>query len=86
MCLIRIGLKQGDALPPLFFNFALGYAISSVQVNQDDLKLNGIYQLLVNADGVNILGERVHAIEKNTEALVVATEENGLELNADKTM
>ena len=27
----------------------------------------------------------VHVIKKNTEALVVATEENGLELNADKT-
>jgi len=85
MCLIRIGLKQRDALPPLFFNFALVYAISRVQVNQDDLKLNGIHQVLVKANDVNILGGRVHAIKKNTEALVVATEENGLELNADKT-
>jgi len=35
---IRNGLKQGDALSPLFFNFALECAIRRVQVNQDGLK------------------------------------------------
>ena len=29
------GLKQGDALSPLLFNFALDYAIRKFQVNQD---------------------------------------------------
>ena len=28
---IRNGLKQGDALTPLFFNFALGYAITGLR-------------------------------------------------------
>jgi len=54
------GLKQGDALSPLLFNFALEYAIRRFQVNQDCLKLNGTHQLLAYADGVNIQGGRVH--------------------------
>jgi hypothetical protein len=49
-------VKQGDALPPLLFNFALDYDITRVQVNQGRLKLNGTHQRLLYADGVNILG------------------------------
>jgi len=37
------------------------------------------------ADDVNILAGSVHTVEQNTEALVVATKEIGLEVNADKT-
>jgi hypothetical protein len=49
------------------------------------LKLNGTHQLLVYADDVHILGGSVHAIKKNTEALVVSSKEIGLEVNAEKT-
>jgi len=78
-------LKQGDALSPLLFNFAEQYVINGVQVNQDGLKLNGTYQLLVYADDVNILGGSVHTVKENAEASVVASMEIGLEVNADKT-
>ena len=46
------GLKQGDALSPLLFNFALEYAIRRVQVNQDGLKLNGTHQHITVANCV----------------------------------
>ena len=35
----RNGLKQGDALSPVLFNFTLEYDIRRVQVNKDGLKL-----------------------------------------------
>jgi len=77
-------MKQGDALSPLLFNFALEYAIKRVQVNQDGLKLNGTHQLLVYADDVNISGGSVYIIKENTEALIVASKDTGLEVTADK--
>ena len=82
---IRNGLKQGDALSPMLFNFALNYAIRRVQVNQDGLKLNGTHQLLAYADDVNILAGSIHTVKENAEALVAATREIGLEVSADKT-
>ena len=70
---VRNGLKQGDALSPLLFNFALEYTIRRVQVNQDGLKLNGTHQLLAYTDDVNILGGSIHILKENAEALVAAT-------------
>ena len=82
---LRNGLKKGDALTPQLFNFALEYTIRRVQVNQDGLKLNGTHQLLAYADDVNILEGSIHTLKENTQALVAATREVGLEISADKT-
>jgi len=49
------------------------------------LKVNGTHQLLVCADNVSTLGGSVHTIKKNTESLVVASKETGLEENFDKS-
>jgi len=40
---------------------------------------------MVYAGAVNILDASVHTIKKNTEALVVASKDIGLEVNANKT-
>jgi hypothetical protein len=74
---IKNGLKKGDGLSPLLFNFASDYAVRRVQVNQDGLILNNTHELLICAVGDNILGGNVHSI-KNTKPLVAASKGNGL--------
>jgi hypothetical protein len=88
MFTIKNGLKKRDALRPLLLNFASEYAIR-IQVNQDDVKINGAHQLSVYTDYVNILGGSVHTVKGKAVALVVtvvvASKDSGLEVNADKT-
>jgi len=80
---MKNGLKQGDALQPLLFNFALEHAIRMVAANMDGLKLNGTHQLLVYVH-VKIMGGSVRNAKKNKDHLVVASKETGLEVNAAK--
>jgi hypothetical protein len=77
---LRNGLKHEDALTPMLFNFALEYAISRVELNQEGLKLNGTHQLLAYAGDVNILGGSIHTPKENAEALVAAAREIRLEV------
>jgi hypothetical protein len=66
----------------VLFNFALEYAIRKVQENQVGLKLNGTHPLLAYADDVNLLGDNIDIIKKNTETLIAVSKEVGLEINA----
>jgi hypothetical protein len=76
--------KQGDALSPLLFTFALDYTIRRVQVKYNGSQLIGTYQLLVHSDDVNILGGSVLTLKEKTEASAVAIKETRTAVNADK--
>jgi hypothetical protein len=47
--------------------------------------LNGTHQLLAYADDVNLLGDNIDTVKKNTETLIDAIKEVDLEINAEKT-
>jgi hypothetical protein len=79
---VQNGLKQGDALSPLLFSFALESAIRKVHENQLELKVNGTHQLMACADVVNLL---YRYCKENTEPLIDAGKKVGLEINSEKT-
>jgi hypothetical protein len=49
------------------------------------LKLNGTHQLLAYADDVNLLGDNIDTNNKNTQTVIDASKEVGLEVNVEKT-
>jgi hypothetical protein len=69
----------------LLLNSRSEYATWRVQVNQNALKLNGTWQFVGYADDVNILAGSVLTVKENTECLVVASKEIGIEVSTVET-
>jgi hypothetical protein len=65
-------------------HLTLEYAIRKVQENQVGLKFYGTHQVLVFADDVNLLGDNVDTIKINSESLIDASKNAGLEVNREK--
>jgi hypothetical protein len=49
-----------------------------------ELKLNEAQRLLAYADDMNLLEDNIDTIEKNTDTLIDASNEVGLEINTEK--
>jgi hypothetical protein len=81
---IQNSLKQ-DALLPLLIHFALEYAIRKIQEKQVRLYLNRTHQLPICIDDANLLRDDIDTVKKNTDALIDASKEFGLEVNTEKT-
>jgi hypothetical protein len=82
---IQNGIRQKDALSPLLYNFVLENAIRKVEETWVGLKLNGTCDLLVSADDMNILEDNIYTIQKNTETLIDASKEVGVNVNIVET-
>ena len=72
--------KLHHTINSFIFNFALEYAIRRVQENRIGLELNRKHQLLVYADGVNMLGENLQTVRENVEIFIKASKDIGLEV------
>jgi uncharacterized protein (DUF1778 family) len=75
----------GDTLSQFLLNFALEYAGRNVLESQEVLKLNRTHQLLLCSDDVHLLDEYINAVKKIIEAVLQASREVGLEVNAENT-
>jgi hypothetical protein len=64
----------------LLSNFVLEYALRKVHKKQVGLKLYGTLQFLVYADDMNLLGDNIGTLMKETEILILASKEVGQNL------
>jgi len=80
-CSVQNDLKKGHASPPLLFNSVLECAITKIPENYCGLRMNWDITFWLT-----IVIWTYWVIKKNTNALLIAIEKVGLEVNAEKTV
>jgi hypothetical protein len=69
----------------MLLDFASECEIRNVQEDQVGSKLNGMHQLVICADLLNLFGVNVNCTKKSTKALIGANKIVGLKVNTVKT-
>jgi hypothetical protein len=79
---IQNGLKEVDALLPCLFNFASVHVIRKVQEYQKEMEHISFWHMFKMS---LCWMKNINTINKSTEALLEASREFGIEVNAEKT-
>jgi hypothetical protein len=82
--LIQNGLKQGNALSPLLFNFRICYQEVPRKLGRTGIEWGTSFWPMLMT--LIFLGQNIDTIQKNTEALLDARKEVGLEVNPEETV
>jgi hypothetical protein len=67
---IQYGLIQGDALSPLLFTFSVEDVIRNIQESEEGLRLSCTHHFVFCANDINLLGESINVVKRNTGALL----------------
>jgi hypothetical protein len=62
----------------------LEYTIKKIQENKEKMEMNSTHHILVYTDDVTVLGKNINTIKNNMEAVLDASREDYLEINAEK--
>uniref|UniRef100_A0A1B0DRK3 Uncharacterized protein n=1 Tax=Phlebotomus papatasi TaxID=29031 RepID=A0A1B0DRK3_PHLPP len=79
------GLRQGDQISPLLFNFALEVVIREVTINPRGSIYNRSVQILAYADDIDLIGRTTSHVQKAYAELETAASVMGLSVSESKT-
>lgn len=68
----------------MFIVICFQFAIRKVQENRKGMKFHCTLQLLVYADDVTILGDKINTIDENTKAIIDSSEEVNIQYRENK--